>query len=81
MTDAERHLREGELRALVGEASGRLDRFPGVVPQEGVPGTALAGLLQETPKLQGRKAAVILCGGNIDRDKFLTVLGGGTPSP
>ena len=48
---------------------------------EGAGAAPLAGLLRETGQLQGRKAAVILCGGNIDRDKFLTVLGGGTPSP
>ena len=29
--------------------------------------------------MRGRKVAVILCGGNIDRDWFVSVLQGGVP--
>jgi threonine dehydratase len=37
--------------------------------------------MQERERMRGRKAAVILCGGNIDADWMATVLRGGTPVP
>lgn len=46
---------------------------------EGSGAAALAALSAETARWSGAKAAVILSGGNIDRDWFLTVLDGGTP--
>ena len=46
---------------------------------EGAGAAPLAALLQERERMQGRKAAVILCGGNIDADWFLTVMQGGVP--
>ncbi len=48
---------------------------------EGAGAAPLAGLISEKGKLQGRKVAVILCGGNIDADWFATVLQGGVPTP
>lgn len=48
---------------------------------EGAGAAPLAALLQEKEKLRGQNAAVILCGGNIDTEKFQTVLAGGTPAP
>jgi threonine dehydratase len=39
----------------------------------------LAALMQEREVMRGRKVGVILCGGNIDTDWFLTVLRGGVP--
>lgn len=46
---------------------------------EGAGAAPLAALLQERDRQQGRKVAVILCGGNIDADWFLTVMQGGVP--
>lgn len=46
---------------------------------EGAGAAPLAALMQERDKMQGKKAGVILCGGNIDTDWFLTVLKGGVP--
>ena len=46
---------------------------------EGAGAAPLAGLLREAPSLQGRKCAVILCGGNIDGPVFAQVLAGNTP--
>ena len=40
----------------------------------------LAAALQDKSKLAGKKVAVILSGGNVDKSWFQTVLGGGTPS-
>ena len=40
---------------------------------------ALAALIKERERLQGRRAAVILSGQNIDRAWMQTVLAGGTP--
>jgi threonine dehydratase len=48
---------------------------------EGAGAAPLAGLMQERERMRGRKAAVILCGGNIDADWMATVLRGGTPVP
>ncbi len=46
---------------------------------EGAGAAPLAALMQEQDATSGQKVAVILCGGNIDRDWFLTVMQGGTP--
>lgn len=46
---------------------------------EGAGAAPLAALMQEAEAMRGREVAVILCGGNIDRDWFLTVLNGGVP--
>lgn len=46
---------------------------------EGAGAAALAALIQEKDRMRGKKVGVILCGGNIDTDWFLTVLGGGVP--
>ncbi|MEL6521361.1 MAG: threonine dehydratase [Pseudomonadota bacterium] len=46
---------------------------------EGAGAAPLAALMQEKEQMAGRKVAVILCGGNIDRDWFHTILGGQTP--
>ena len=42
---------------------------------------SLAALLNERDQMAGRKVAVILTGGNIDTDWFLTVMSGGVPVP
>lgn len=46
---------------------------------EGAGAAPLAALMQEAEAMRGREVAVILCGGNIDREWFLTVLQGGVP--
>ncbi len=46
---------------------------------EGAGAAALAALLQEKTKMQGKAAAVILTGGNIDTGQFSEVLNGGVP--
>jgi threonine dehydratase len=46
---------------------------------EGAGAAALAGLIKERERLQGRPAAVILSGQNIDRTWMQTVLAGDTP--
>jgi threonine dehydratase len=46
---------------------------------EGAGAAALAALITERERLQGRRAAVILSGQNIDRAWMQTVLAGGTP--
>ena len=48
---------------------------------EGAGAAALAALSAERERWVGRRAAVILSGGNIDRAWFRTVLEGGTPRP
>lgn len=48
---------------------------------EGAGAAPLAALLQEREGMAGKKVGVILCGGNIDTDKFRTVLSGATPAP
>lgn len=48
---------------------------------EGAGAAPLAALLKERDKLQGRKVAAILCGGNIDAPKFADILAGRTPLP
>ncbi|MEO1536117.1 MAG: threonine dehydratase [Pseudomonadota bacterium] len=47
---------------------------------EGAGAAPLAGLMNEAEAQRGREVAVILCGGNIDRDWFVTVLNGGVPT-
>ena len=47
---------------------------------EGAGAAPLAGLMQERAALSGKKAGVILCGGNVDTGWFQTVLAGGTPT-
>ncbi len=48
---------------------------------EGAGAAPLAALIQEKSRMQGKQCAVILCGGNIDRDWAATILSGGTPEP
>ena len=48
---------------------------------EGAGAAALAALVKEREPMKGKRAGVILSGGNIDMDKFATVLDGGTPGP
>jgi threonine dehydratase len=48
---------------------------------EGAGAAALAALAQERDRLQGRRAGVILSGGNIDRGWAACALAGGTPRP
>jgi threonine dehydratase len=46
---------------------------------EGAGAAPLAALMQERDRMVGKKVGVILCGGNIDTDWFLTVMSGGVP--
>ena len=46
---------------------------------EGAGAAALAAVMQQAPRLRGRKVAAILSGGNIDTDMFVQVLTGATP--
>ena len=46
---------------------------------EGAGAAPLAAALQERDRLRGKKTAVILSGGNVDSDKFASVLSGTTP--
>ena len=48
---------------------------------EGAGAAPLAAALQERERNRDRRVAVILCGGNIDTDKFATILAGATPDP
>jgi len=48
---------------------------------EGAGAAALAALLKEKSSMQGKRVALILSGGNIDRDLFASVLAGNTPEP
>ena len=48
---------------------------------EGAGAAPLAALLRERATLAGRRAGVILSGGNIERTRYLQVLAGGTPLP
>ena len=47
---------------------------------EGAGAAALAALVKERARLQGRRAGVVLSGGNIDRSLAAQVLAGGTPA-
>lgn len=46
---------------------------------EGAGAAPLAALMDERETMKGRKVGVILCGGNVDTDVFMTVLSGRTP--
>ena len=46
---------------------------------EGAGAAPLAALISEKSSLEGKKAGVVLSGGNIDRSVYATVLAGGTP--
>jgi threonine dehydratase len=46
---------------------------------EGAGAASLAALMQERDRLRGRRVAVILSGGNIDRSWMASVLNGDTP--
>jgi len=46
---------------------------------EGAGAAALAALSQDAPRLKGKKAGVILSGGNLDETALQTILAGGTP--
>ena len=48
---------------------------------EGAGAAPLAALMQEREMMAGRRVGVILCGGNIDTEWFLTVMSGGVPRP
>lgn len=48
---------------------------------EGAGAAALAALMADRDRLEGRRTAVILSGGNVDRPWYRTVLDGGTPHP
>ena len=48
---------------------------------EGAGAAPLAAALSERETNRGSRVAVILCGGNIDTDKFVTIMGGHTPAP
>ncbi len=48
---------------------------------EGAGAAALAALLKEKDRMRDQRVGLILSGGNIDMDKFATVLNGGTPKP
>ena len=47
---------------------------------EGAGAAALAALMQERRRMQGKAVGVILSGGNIDTGMFAEVLSGGVPS-
>ena len=47
---------------------------------EGAGAAPLAGAMQERAQLKNRRAAVILCGGNIDTSLFAEILAGRTPA-
>jgi threonine dehydratase len=47
---------------------------------EGAGAAPLAALLQESGRMANRNVAVVLSGGNIERARFLQVLGGATPA-
>jgi len=46
---------------------------------EGAGAAPLAALMQERRQMAGKRVGVILCGGNIDTDWFLSVMAGGVP--
>jgi threonine dehydratase len=47
---------------------------------EGAGAVALAAVLQEAARVSGRRVAVVLSGGNIERARYLQVLAGKTPA-
>ncbi len=46
---------------------------------EGAGAAPFAALMQERDRMKGKRAGVILCGGNIDTDWLVTILQGGVP--
>ena len=48
---------------------------------EGAGAMGLAALMSERAAMKGQKVGLILSGGNIDREKFATILAGQTPTP
>jgi threonine dehydratase len=48
---------------------------------EGAGAAPLAAAIKEKDRVKHKKVAAILCGGNIDTDKFIQVLNGQTPQP
>ncbi len=46
---------------------------------EGAGAAPLAALMQERDRMRGKRVALVLSGGNIDREVFAEVLAGGTP--
>ena len=48
---------------------------------EGAGAASLAALMRERAKFRGKRAAVILSGGNVDSSKFASVIRGETPRP
>lgn len=48
---------------------------------EGAGAGSLAALIKEKARMAGKRVAVVLSGGNIDRDKYAAVLRGETPPP
>ncbi len=46
---------------------------------EGAGATGLAGLHVLAPRLAGRTVGIVMCGGNLDAARAVTVLSGGTP--
>jgi len=48
---------------------------------EGAGAAALAALMQESDRMQGKKVGLILTGGNIDTSWFARILAGETPEP
>ena len=48
---------------------------------EGAGAAALAGLLKERGRMEGRRTGVVLCGGNIDAPVMAEILAGRTPAP
>ena len=48
---------------------------------EGAGAAALAALLQERERMQGKRVGLILSGGNIDREVFADVLAGRHAAP
>lgn len=48
---------------------------------EGAGAAALAALLTEREKMAGRRVGLVLSGGNVDSDRFATILQGGLPPP
>lgn len=48
---------------------------------EGAGAAAFAALMDERDRQRGKRAGVILSGGNVDADVFRQVLAGGVPRP
>ena len=48
---------------------------------EGAGAAGLAALLQERERMRGHRVALVITGGNIDRDLYRRILAGETPDP